>query len=298
MAKRGADKESRDQATDPRNPGLRDAASGIRLQKAMADAGVGSRRRCEELIESGKVSVNGRIVRTLPAWVDPERDEIAVGGEPVGKVERHVYVMLYKPRHTVSTLHDPDERRTVAELVQHPSGARLYPVGRLDYDTMGLVLLTNDGEMANRLTHPRYEVHKTYRAIVKGSIEDEEIRQLERGIYLAVRREGKTVGGERTGGAHLRVVRRERERTILDITLTEGRNRQVRRMLAHVGHRVRKLTRIHMGPLTLKGLRLGEWRELTSREIQELRKATGLQRRGKQGKGGSAGAVGRKSSGA
>lgn len=249
---------------------------GVRLQKALAEAGVGSRRRCEELIQAGRVSVNGRVVSSLPVWVNPEKDEIWVEGSPVKPAVRFVYVMLYKPRHTVTTMQDPDERRTVAELVQHPSGLRLYPVGRLDYDTMGLMLLTNDGEMANRLTHPRYEVAKTYRAIVKGALEDSEIKELERGIYLAHRREGKTLGAKRTGGADLRIVRREHERTILDITLTEGRNREVRRMLAHVGHRVKKLTRTHMGPLALKGLRLGEWRELTIHEVRELRRATRL----------------------
>ncbi len=261
-----------------------DKGEGVRLQKVLAEAGVGSRRRCEELIEAGKVSVNGRIVRDLPIWVDPTNDEIAVSGELIVRADRLLYVMLYKPRHTLSTLSDPDERRTVADLVQHPSGVRLYPVGRLDYDTMGLVLLTNDGEMANRLTHPRYEVAKRYRAIVKGALEESDIRALERGIYLAHRREGRTVGGARTGGASLRIVRREHDRTILDITLREGRNREVRRMLSHVGHRVKKLTRIQMGSLTLKGLRLGEWRELTVHEIRELRRETRLQGTGNRSK--------------
>lgn len=257
----------------------------VRLQKLLAEAGVGSRRSCEELITSGKVRVNGRVVEELPVWVEPGRDEISVGGERLVLPDRLIYVMLYKPRHTVSTMHDPDERRTVADLVQHPSGIRLYPVGRLDYDTMGLILLMNDGEMANRLTHPRYEIPKTYRAIVKGALDEEEIRALERGIYLAHRQAGRTIGAKRTGGAELRIVRREHDRTILEITLTEGRNREVRRMLAHVGHRVKKLTRTHMGPVALKGLRLGEWRELTIHEIRELRRASGLvgKKRGRNG---------------
>lgn len=245
-----------------------------RIQKVLARAGVGSRRHCEELVEQGRVRVNGVVRHELPILVNPEADDIAVDGRPIPKADRHVYVLLYKPRNTVSTLSDPDQRRTVADLVQHPSVSRLYPVGRLDYDTMGLLLMTNDGALANRLTHPRYGVHKTYRAVVKGSMTDDEIKQLEHGIFLAVRREGQTVGAQRTGGASLHIVRREPDRTVLDITLTEGRNRQVRRMLAHVGHRVKKLTRIQMGPLKLKGLRLGEWRELSIGEVRALRRAS------------------------
>jgi 23S rRNA pseudouridine2605 synthase len=246
----------------------------VRLQKLMAGAGVASRRASEEMIEEGRVKVNGRVVRDLPVLVEPGKDRVTVDGREIaGKRERRVYVMLHKPRFTVTTANDPDGRRTVSELVQHPTGVRLYPVGRLDYETMGLLLMTNDGELANRLTHPRYGVHKRYRAIVKGALTPEEVEELERGVHLAVRRDGRTVGGERTGGANLSIVRRERERTVLDIELTEGRNRQVRRMLASVGHRVKKLTRIEMGPLRLKGLRLGEWRELTRGEIDALRRA-------------------------
>lgn len=264
------------------NEPIRDASrpGAVRLQRWMADSGVASRRRCEELIREGKVRVNGQDVWDLPAWVVPSEDKVEVSGEtlaqpdrPGKRTERLIYVMLYKPRYTVSTTADPDGRRTVLELVQHPSGVRLYPVGRLDYDTTGLVLMTNDGELANGLTHPRYGVHKTYRAIVKGLVEDDELRSLEEGVYLAERREGRTVGAQRTARVEMEVIKRDRDRTILDITLREGRNRQVRRMLAKVGHPVKKLTRTAMGPLRLKGLRLGEWRELTREEIQLLRRA-------------------------
>lgn len=269
--------------------GVGGSAGGERLQKVLAAAGVGSRRRCEELIESGAVKVNGRRVDGLPVFVDPAADRVEVGGKALEtKPERHVYVMLHKPRHTLTTLEDPEGRRTIADVVKHPSGVRLYPVGRLDFDTMGLLVLTNDGPLANRLTHPRYEVHKTYRAIVKGRVEDEDVAKLEDGIYLALRKEGRTVGASRTGGAELTVVKRDRNRTILDITLTEGRNRQVRRMLANVGHHVKKLTRTSMGPLRLKGLRLGEWRELTPGEVRSLRIAAGLMR----GRGGTEGSRG------
>ncbi|GAB4552402.1 MAG: pseudouridine synthase [Phycisphaerales bacterium] len=248
-------------------------AERVRLQKFMSEAGVASRRASEAMIEAGRVRVNGRVVTELPVLIDPSSDEVTVDHRPVAGRERHVYVMLYKPRNTLSTLDDPDGRRTVADVVRHPSGARLYHVGRLDYDTMGLLLMTNDGSLANALTHPKFGVHKTYRAVVKGAVTQDDIKTLERGIYLAYRRDGVTVGAERTGGASLAVVRAEHDRTILDITLSEGRNRQVRRMLAHLGHRVKKLTRISMGPVQLKGLRLGEWRELTKHELQALRRA-------------------------
>ena len=159
------------------------------------------------------------------------------------------------------------------DLVDHPAVSRLFPVGRLDYDTVGLLLLTNDGNLANRLTHPRYGVAKTYRAVVKGMLEQEQIERLEKGIYLAERREGRTVGATRTAHVGLTIAKRDRERTILEITLSEGRNRQVRRMLASVGCPVKKLERIAMGPLKLKGLQRGAWRELTRDEVQSIRRA-------------------------
>lgn len=251
-----------------------DSETAVRLHKFLAHAGVGSRRACEDLIAEGQVRVNGRVVDTLPAWVEPADDSVTVKGQPIAKTERHVYVMLYKPRNTVSTVSDPDGRRTVTELVDHPSGVRLYPVGRLDYDSMGLMLMTNDGELANAVTHPRYGIHKTYRVIVRGELTEEHIDRLQRGIFLAARESGRTVGAERVGAADIVVVRKERERTIVDITLTEGRNRQIRRLLASVGCHVKKLTRTKMGPLSLKGLAIGEWRELTKPELDALRKAT------------------------
>ena len=268
-------------ARSPRDPAK------VRLQKVMADAGVGSRRGCEELIERGEVRVNGRGVRTLPVLVDPAVDVIEVSGHTLPLATsvraganasggRLVYVMLYKPRQTVTTMTDPDGRRTVADIVRHPSGVRLYPVGRLDYDTMGLLLMTNDGELANRLTHPRYGVHKSYRAVVKGALSEEEVQKLEKGVFLAERRDGKSMGVSRTAGALLKIARKDTTRTVLDITLSEGRNRQVRRMLAKAGCPVKKLVRMQMGPLKLKGVALGQWRELTLGEVQSLRKAAGM----------------------
>lgn len=257
----------------PATPPETAAEPPVRLHKYLASAGVASRRACEDLIEQGQVRINGRVVDVLPAWVIPGVDRVTVKNKAVHPVERLVYVMLYKPRNCVSTLRDPDGRRTVTELVHHPSDIPLKPVGRLDYETMGLLLLTNDGELANRLTHPSFGIHKTYRAVVKGRLTDEDLDSLHKGIYLAVRKEGQTMGAQRTGGAKLRIVKREPVRTILDITLTEGRNRQVRRMLAAVGNRVKKLTRITMGPLSLKGLGLGMWRELTPGEVRALKRA-------------------------
>ncbi len=285
-------KQDREEARPELRPGAAPEApeGAVRLHKLLAEAGVASRRAAEQLILEGAVKVNGRVVDTLPAWANPATDRVTVRGRVVEPRERRIYVMLNKPRHTLSTVTDPEGRRTVTDIVEHPSGARLYPVGRLDYDTTGLLLLTNDGELANRLTHPRFGVHKTYRAVIKGQLSDEEAEQLQRGVHLALRREGRTEGAERATAVRLRVIRREAERTVLDITLNEGRNRQVRRMLAHVGHRVKKLQRIEMGPLRLKGVRLGEWRELTAGEVRALRWAsrprTARSRRRRAGRGG------------
>ena len=257
-------------------PELADASRGERLQRVMADAGVASRRACEALIEGGSVEVNGRLVTELPVWVDPEKDRIVVDGRPIRKTpERLLYVLLNKPPRTLTTAKDEpgSERRTVVSLVDHPERARLVPVGRLDYDTIGLLLMTNDGELVNRLTHPRYGVPKTYRAVVKGRVDPEAIGELEQGIFLAERREGRTVGAARTSRVELRVVFADRDRTTLEITLREGRNRQVRRMLAAVGFPVKKLERVGMGPLTLKGVPRGGWRELTAPEVKALRRA-------------------------
>lgn len=280
-------------ALDADSP-LRDAnrPGAERIQRVLADLGVASRRGCEELIEAGEVSVNGEPVLALPVWVTPD-DRIEVGGkivhapprkprpgdhaEPKGGAGqapvRHIYVMLNKPTNTVSTTLDPAGRRTVLDLVQHPAAARLFPVGRLDYDTTGLLLLTNDGDLTNLLTHPRYGVPKTYRAVVKGLLDDESLLLLEKGIYLAEHKEGRTEGAKRAAHVGLKLVSRDRDRTVVEISLKEGRNRQVRRMFAAVGRPVRKLQRLRMGPLSLKGLAVGRWRELTREELRSLRAA-------------------------
>ncbi len=241
----------------------------------MADAGVASRRACEDLIRAGAVEVNGSVVIELPAWVDPQKDRISVEGRPLPKPERQLYLMLNKPTRTLTSAADEpgSDRRTVLDLVDHPAKARLFPVGRLDYDTVGLVLLTNDGDLANRLTHPRYGAPKTYKVVVKGSLDEDAASEIERGIYLAERKAGRTVGAARTAHIELSVLRRERDSTTLELTLREGRNRQVRRMLAAVGFPVKSLERTGIGPLRLKGVARGAWRELTAAEIKGLRRA-------------------------
>ncbi|MCA9286324.1 MAG: rRNA pseudouridine synthase [Phycisphaerales bacterium] len=248
-----------------------DDSRGPRLQRVLADAGIASRRECEDLIRAGVVTVNDEVVDSLPAWVDPARDRILVDGRPVRrKLEKFVYVMLHKPRGVVSTNRDPQGRPRAIDLVDHPSGARLFPVGRLDLDSSGLLLLTNDGELANRLTHPRYEVHKGYEVMVAGRLEEEDAKRLEAGIFLPERDPERS---RRTARSHLVVLRRERDRTLLYMELREGRNRQIRRLMLRLGYPVKKLRRVQMGPLKLKGLGVGGWRELTAPELVLLRRA-------------------------
>ena len=251
----------------PTHP-YQDDSRGPRIQKVLADAGAGSRRACEEAVEEGRVTVNGHRIDGFPAWVDPASDDIRLDGRRLRPAERHVYVMLYKPKGYVRTNSDPEGRPRAVDLVDHPARTRLYPVGRLDLDSSGLLLLTNDGELANRLTHPRFEMHKGYEVVVGGRVEDAEVRRLEEGIFLPGRDER---AGARTTRSHLVVLKRDAARTLLYMELREGRNRQIRRMLATLGHPVRKLRRVKMGPLQLKGLQAGEWRELAPRELAVLR---------------------------
>ncbi len=261
----------------PAPHGFTDAGRGERLQKVLAAAGIASRRACETLIESGAVAINGEVITGLPAWVDPARDRITVHGRRVKQSQRHLYVMLFKPRGVISTNADPQGRRRAIDLVDLPPAARarLYPVGRLDIDSSGLLLLTNDGELANRLTHPRYEIHKTYEVTVSGALDDDAVQRLEAGVFLSARRSGR---GSRTARSRLRLIKRARQRTLLRMELAEGRNRQIRRMLAKLGHPVTKLRRIELGPLKLKGLRVGEWRMLTAGEVGALKRGTKARR--------------------
>lgn len=258
-------------------------SGGVRLQRVLADAGVAARRACEELIAEGRVEVNGRVVTRLPVFVNPETDRITVDGRALRGPERRLYVMLHKPTRTLSTSSDEPgaDRRTVTQLVDHPAGARLFPVGRLDYDATGLMLLTNDGELANRLTHPRYGLPQVYQAVVKGEPDESVLAKLEGSAITAERkrrrREGREAGrpapDARGSKVELRISKREPGRTVLQIRLVEGPNREIRHLLSKIGCPVKKLTRIAIGPVRLTGLPIGGWRELERREIQALRRA-------------------------
>jgi 23S rRNA pseudouridine2605 synthase len=230
----------------------------MRLGKFVATAGVASRRAAEELIRAGRVSVDGETI-TDPARDVTGAEAISVDGRPVRQPAERVVYALHKPVGVVSTARDPQGRRTVVSLV--PTTARLYPVGRLDADSSGLILLTNDGELAHRLTHPRFEVPKTYRAVVAGGpIEDAALRRLRRGVELE---DGPTAP------ARVRAIAPD----TLEITIREGRNRQVRRMCVAVGHPVRRLALVAFGPLGLDGLRPGAHRRLSEDEVAALASA-------------------------
>ena len=261
-----------DGASDPGMP-----AGAERLQRVLARAGIGSRRACEQLIEDGEVQVNGRVVDRLPAFVDVSRDRITVRDRVLRFREYHVYVMLFKPRGVLSTNEQQDGRRRAIDLVQHHSKARLFAVGRLDVDSSGLLLLTSDGELANRLTHPRYGVHKSYEVTVDGRIEPEELARLERGVFLQDRHttHGRKAG-RRTSRSKLSIIKASRDRTRLLMELHEGRNRQIRRMMLFIGHKVRKLRRVSLGPLKLRGLQVGQWRDLTHAEVKALRRTADI----------------------
>ncbi len=228
----------------------------MRLAKFLAHGGVASRRKAEEIVAKGLVTVGGEVV-TDPARDVGEGDDVRVNGEPVGAEVREVWV-VNKPAGVVSTAREPGSRPAVVELVD--TEARLYPVGRLDADTTGLLLLTNDGELANRLTHPRYEVPKTYRVQLRTPLAERDLERLRSGVELD---DGPTAPAE---------VKRLGDREI-EITIREGRNRQVRRMVEAVGNRVGSLTRIRFGPLELRGLKEGAGRRLSDQEITELRRA-------------------------
>jgi 23S rRNA pseudouridine2605 synthase len=235
----------------------------VRLAKFLAHAGVSSRRHAERLVTGGRVRVDGRLV-TDPARDVDDRNEIEVDGAFV-RPEPLEYHVVHKPAGVVSTAHDPEGRPKVIDMVE--SAARLYPVGRLDVDSTGLVLLTNDGALANRLMHPRYEVPRTYRARVAGGPSKRSLQALRSGVALE---------DGRTRPALVSVLTSPGRESMLEITIHEGRNRMVRRMLEAVGHPVRELERVAFGPLELGRLRPGDSRKVRPRELEELRRRAGL----------------------
>jgi len=239
-----------------------------RLQKIIAAAGVASRRKAEELISSGRVQVNGQIITELGTKADSGTDHIRVNGKLLHGAQRHVYLLLNKPKGYVTTMSDPEKRPTVMDLIRGVKG-RVYPVGRLDYASEGLLLMTNDGELAHRLMKAASHVPKTYVVKVAGTPNEEAIAKLRAGVSIATD-DGKRV---RTGPAGVRVVK-EAANPWYEITLIEGRNRQIRRMFEAVGHHVEKIKRVRYGPLTLD-VPPGEFRPLTPKEIERLRSACG-----------------------
>ncbi|HEV8291975.1 MAG TPA: pseudouridine synthase [Tepidisphaeraceae bacterium] len=244
-----------------------------RIQKILANAGVDSRRNIEEMVRQGRIHVNGKKVWELPVLVDPQTDKIEVDGQlmrlKAPSSQRRHYFILNKPRGVYSTNVAQGAQVRAIDLLPKNLRARLYPVGRLDAESKGLLLLTNDGELTNRLTHPKFGVPKTYRAVVDGIIEQRTLQQVEQGMWLA----DKGGQGFKTGRSHIRIAHRSRQKTVLEITVREGSNVQIRRMLAKFGHKVRDLTRTKMGPLTLDGLSPGQFRPLTEREIRLLQKS-------------------------
>ncbi|OPY58909.1 MAG: Ribosomal large subunit pseudouridine synthase B [Pelotomaculum sp. PtaU1.Bin035] len=237
-----------------------------RLQKVMARAGVASRRRCEEMITAGMVKVNGKVITELGTKVDPERDKIVVGDETLFLSDKKYYLALYKLRGYISTLHDEKGRKKVIDLLKGVDG-RVYPVGRLDYDSEGLLLLTNDGDLTYAMTHPKRQIKKTYLARVQGVPAPARLAQMADGLILE---DGPTAP------ARVRLVSEREGNALLEITINEGRNRQVRRMCEYIGHPVLRLQRTRMGNISLDALRPGQYRHLAEEELKRLKELAGV----------------------
>lgn len=231
----------------------------IRLQKHLSECGIASRRKAEELIEQGKVKINGHIAY-LGIKVDPKRDKVTVRGKAVVPVNEKIYIMLNKPRGYITTMRDELGRKNVSELTAD-AGARLFPVGRLDRDSEGLLIMTNDGDFANKLTHPSSHVNKTYRVTVRGNAEEEQILQMKEGILL---------DGKKTLPCDCFVAERKTDRTVLIFIIHEGKNRQIRRMCEAVGLEVIRLKRTEIAGVKLGMLPQGKWRPLNKREMRRL----------------------------
>jgi pseudouridine synthase len=238
----------------------------VRLNKFLAHAGVCSRREADRFIQEGRVTVNGRIVDELGSQIDPSRDKVHFGGRTVRQEEEGpAFILLYKPRGHVVTVKDPFGRPTVMDLLPR-LGTRVYPVGRLDAGSGGALLLTNEGELAHRLMHPRYGVTKVYEVRVEGEPSREDLAKLERGIFL---------DGRRTAPAAVRFLRRGRSQALIRVEIHEGRKREIRKMFEALGFEVKALVRVEFAGLTLAGLKPGQWRHLKKSEVESLRKLAG-----------------------
>lgn len=231
----------------------------MRIHKYLAHAGVASRRAAEEMVAAKSVMINGHPAK-IGEIVDPEHDKVTVDGKSTHLESEHTYYLVHKPRGVVSTSSDPEGRRTITTLV--PQGSRLYPVGRLDYDSEGIMLLTNDGELAFHLTHPKFEVEKTYRVLVKGVMPAKSVGYLEQGV---------TIEGQKTAPAKVTIVEAQPNNTWIDITIHEGRNRQIRKMCEAVGYPVMRLIRTKFGPWELGDLPSGKYRALTETEVELIK---------------------------
>lgn len=246
---------------------VQEQGTGERLARFLAHAGIASRRHAEELIAAGHVQVNGVTVTTQGTRVNPDTDTVLVDGRDVRLTTKHVYVLLHKPIGYVATAHDPQGRPTVLDLLPAELRAlRVYPVGRLDIDTRGLLLLTNDGDFALRLTHPRYSMQKYYQVLVQGCPTESDLAALRSGVTI-IEDKGHS---HKTSPAQVSLVRKAGPNCWLSLTIHEGRKRQVRRMLAAVGHPVLELSRVGIGPLALGDTPVGKWRYLTDEEVKAL----------------------------
>lgn len=232
-----------------------------RLQKIISMAGVASRRHAEEMILEGRITVNGKVIRKLGTKADPERDHIKVDGKLINPRQPKTYILLNKPKGYITSLKDTEGRPTVMDLLKGIK-TRVYPVGRLDFDTEGLLLLTNDGDLAHAVMHPKKEIKKTYYVKVKGILEEKDIEILRRGIKLE---------GILTSPANVKRIKKTNENSWIEMTIHEGKKRQIRRMLEKIGHPVLKLKRVRIGFLDLKGIEPGRYRYLTNEEVSRLK---------------------------
>ncbi|MGH8178337.1 MAG: pseudouridine synthase [Steroidobacter sp.] len=279
----------------PSRPNPPSPAAGVRLQKAMADAGIGARRDCEAMITAGRVRVNGRVVKTLPCFVDAANDVVELDDEVIKlpapesastpssspgstKPRASTYVLVNKPKGVITTTNDPEGRRNVLDLVPASlrRDERLFPVGRLDGDSTGLLLITNDGDLAYQLTHPKFGVAKEYRVLCAGLASDEQLGKLRSGMYLITPDADGLKTTKKASLESVRIIKRyvdraRGDRTLLSITLREGQNREIRRLLARVGLKVRELERVAIGPLRAGDLKPGQAKLLGKKDIERLR---------------------------